>query len=46
MTEVVPIPITALIPVFAFPLLGILDTAELCLVYMKVGGCREGGRGC
>ncbi|XP_066951674.1 solute carrier family 13 member 2-like isoform X2 [Macrobrachium rosenbergii] len=35
MTEVIPMAVTSLIPVFAFPLLGILSTAECCLVYMK-----------
>ncbi|XP_064082341.1 solute carrier family 13 member 2-like [Macrobrachium nipponense] len=35
MTEVIPMAVTSLIPVFAFPLFGILSTAECCLVYMK-----------
>ena len=35
MTEALPISVTALIPVFAFPLLGISSTEELCKVYMK-----------
>ncbi|XP_068207725.1 Na(+)/citrate cotransporter-like [Palaemon carinicauda] len=35
MTEVVPMAVTSLIPVFAFPMFGILSTAECCLVYMK-----------
>ncbi|XP_042889594.1 solute carrier family 13 member 5-like isoform X4 [Penaeus japonicus] len=35
MTEAVPLAVTALIPVFAFPLLGILSTGKVCLVYMK-----------
>ncbi len=34
-TEVVPLPVTAIIPIFAFPLLGILSTDEVCLLYMK-----------
>ncbi|KAK4306882.1 hypothetical protein Pmani_021331 [Petrolisthes manimaculis] len=34
-TEAVPVPVTALIPVFAFPLLGVLSTDEVCIVYMK-----------
>ncbi|KAK8750246.1 hypothetical protein OTU49_017519 [Cherax quadricarinatus] len=35
MTEALPLAVTALIPVFAFPLLGILDTGSVCVVYMK-----------
>ncbi|KAG0714781.1 Solute carrier family 13 member 3 [Chionoecetes opilio] len=35
MTEAVPVAVTALIPVFAFPLLGILSTGDVCIVYMK-----------
>ena len=41
MTEVIPIEITALIPVFAFPLLGILSTTDVCDAYtnmMFLGG--------
>ncbi|XP_042875469.1 solute carrier family 13 member 5-like isoform X2 [Penaeus japonicus] len=34
-TEAVPLAATALVPVFAFPLLGILSTSSVCLVYMK-----------
>nr|XP_045591459.1 solute carrier family 13 member 5-like [Procambarus clarkii] len=35
MTEAVPLAVTALIPVFAFPLLGVLSTGATCIVYMK-----------
>ncbi|KAK8378288.1 hypothetical protein O3P69_011052 [Scylla paramamosain] len=35
MTEAVPVAVTALIPVFAFPLLGIMSTGDVCIVYMK-----------
>lgn len=36
MTEALPLPITSLIPVVAFPLFGILDTGTVCMAYMKV----------
>jgi di/tricarboxylate transporter len=36
MTEALPLPITSLIPVVAFPLFGILDTGKVCMAYMKV----------
>ncbi|XP_054713237.1 Na(+)/citrate cotransporter-like [Uloborus diversus] len=35
MLEPVPLSVTALIPVVAFPFLGVLSTAEACLPYMK-----------
>lgn len=35
MTEALPLPITSLIPVVLFPLLGILDTGVVCMAYMK-----------
>ncbi|XP_046440679.1 solute carrier family 13 member 5-like [Daphnia pulex] len=35
MTEALPLPITSLIPVVAFPLFGILDTGDVCMAYMK-----------
>lgn len=35
MTEAVPVAVTALIPVFAFPLLGVMSTGDVCIVYMK-----------
>ncbi|CAG0885548.1 unnamed protein product [Cyprideis torosa] len=34
-TEAVPIPVTALIPMWAFPALGVLSTGEVTKVYMK-----------
>ncbi|XP_050692843.1 solute carrier family 13 member 2-like isoform X2 [Eriocheir sinensis] len=34
-TEAVPVAVTALIPVFALPLLGILSTGDVCIVYIK-----------
>lgn len=36
MTEALPLPITSLIPVFAFPLFGIMNTGDVCTAYMKV----------
>ena len=36
MTESLPLPVTSLIPVVLFPLLGIMDTGAVCTAYMKV----------
>ena len=36
MTEALPLPVTSLIPVVAFPLFGIMDTGAVCTAYMKV----------
>ncbi|CAG0893446.1 unnamed protein product [Darwinula stevensoni] len=35
MTEAIPVAVTSLIPVFLFPLLGILGTSEVCTSYFK-----------
>ncbi|CAG0889918.1 unnamed protein product [Darwinula stevensoni] len=35
MTEAIPLAITSLIPVFLFPILGVLGTSKVCLVYLK-----------
>ncbi|XP_058835197.1 protein I'm not dead yet-like [Topomyia yanbarensis] len=35
MTETLPLPVTSLLPVVLFPLLGILGTDETCQMYMK-----------
>ncbi|XP_069169486.1 Na(+)/citrate cotransporter isoform X2 [Procambarus clarkii] len=35
MTEALPLAVTALVPVFAFPLLGVLSTGAVCQVYLK-----------
>ncbi|KAG7155138.1 Solute carrier family 13 member 3-like [Homarus americanus] len=34
-TEALPLAVTALVPIFAFPLLGVLSTAAVCQVYLK-----------
>lgn len=34
-TEVLPLPITGLIPVTLYPLLGVMDTAATCKCYMN-----------
>ncbi|XP_062704865.1 protein I'm not dead yet-like [Aedes albopictus] len=34
-TEALPLPITSMIPVVLFPLLGILDTDRTCMMYMR-----------
>ena len=39
-TEVVPIPITSLLPVVIFPILGVMSTKELSQNYMKVSYAR------
>ncbi|KAI9557042.1 hypothetical protein GHT06_016839 [Daphnia sinensis] len=35
MTEALPVPVTSLLPVVLFPLLGIMDTGKVCTAYMK-----------
>lgn len=34
-TEALPLPITSMIPIVVFPLMGILSTSQTCMVYMK-----------
>ncbi|XP_001654056.2 protein I'm not dead yet [Aedes aegypti] len=34
-TEALPLPITSMLPIVLFPLLGILSTSKTCMVYMK-----------
>lgn len=34
-TEAIPLPVTSLIPVVAFPMMGILDSDKTCQCYMK-----------
>ncbi|XP_076045479.1 Na(+)/citrate cotransporter-like [Oratosquilla oratoria] len=34
-TEAMPVAITALLPVVAYPVLGIMDTGQVCFMYMK-----------
>lgn len=35
MTEVLPLPITGLIPIFLYPLMGIMSTGDACMCYMN-----------
>ncbi|KAK7790584.1 hypothetical protein R5R35_005949 [Gryllus longicercus] len=35
MTEAVPLPVTSLLPVVLFPLLGVLGTEQVCINYLK-----------
>ena len=35
MTEAIPLAVTSLIPVFLFPILGVLGTSKVCMVYLK-----------
>jgi len=37
MTEVMPLAVTAMLPVVIFPWLGIMDTKDVCRNYLKVG---------
>ena len=37
MTEVIPLAVTAMLPVVIFPWLGIMDTKDVCRNYLKVG---------
>ncbi|OXU28570.1 hypothetical protein TSAR_004782 [Trichomalopsis sarcophagae] len=34
-TEVIPLPITGIIPIFLYPLMGVMDTAQTCNCYMN-----------
>ncbi|EDS43693.1 I'm not dead yet [Culex quinquefasciatus] len=34
-TEALPLPITSMLPIVLFPLMGILSTGQTCMVYMK-----------
>lgn len=34
-TEVVPLPVTSLLPVVLFPVLGVLSTEQVCVSYLK-----------
>lgn len=48
MTEALPLPITSLIPVVGFPLLGVMNTGQVCVNYftetvmMFIGGLMVG----
>ncbi|KAI9555363.1 hypothetical protein GHT06_017878 [Daphnia sinensis] len=48
MTEALPLPVTSLLPVIAFPLLGIMNTGQVCMNYfsetvmMFIGGLMVG----
>ena len=36
LTEVVPLAVTSFLPIFLFPLLGVLPVGEICANYLKV----------
>lgn len=35
MTEAIPLPVTSLLPIVMFPLLGVLSTDKICIAYFK-----------
>lgn len=34
-TEALPLPISSMLPIVLFPLMGIMDTQKTCMMYMK-----------
>lgn len=36
MTELLPLPVTSLFPIFLFPMLGVMKASDVCSSYVKV----------